>query len=53
MDDIEDEVNAGISDIDGQDIDELNDVRLKDLRRFRDVVLLRIIWIRKIHLLNF
>lgn len=37
MDDIDDEVDAGISEIDDVDIDELNDVSFKNFRRFRDV----------------
>ena len=42
MDDIDDEVDEGISEIDDVGIEELNDVSLTDLRWFRDALFIRI-----------
>ena len=42
MDDIDDEVDEGVSEIDDVGIEELNDVSLTDLRWFRDALFIRI-----------
>ena len=53
MDDIDDEVDEGISEIDDVGIEELNDVSLTDIRWFRDALFIRIFGICKPYYLIF
>ena len=53
MDDIDDEVDEGISEIDDVGIEELNDVSLTDFRWFRDALFIRIFGVCKPYYLIF